>query len=56
MADAGQQDALDAIITMLEDLTLYSLGSRYAQPLKGTPIWELKTRSRGGQKGGARVY
>ena len=56
LASAGQQDALDAIVTMLEDLTLHGLQSRYAKPLQGTPIWELKTRSRGGQKGGARLY
>jgi hypothetical protein len=56
IASAGQQDALNSIITMLEDLTVHGLKCRYAKTLQGTPIWELKTRSRGGQKGGARVY
>jgi hypothetical protein len=53
---AGHQDALNAIIVMLEDLTIYRLESRFVKHLKGTPIWELKTRARGGLKGGARVY
>lgn len=56
LAETGHQDALNAIIVMLEDLTEHGLESRYVKNLKGTPIWELKTRSRGGQKGGARVY
>jgi hypothetical protein len=41
---------------MLEDLSEHGLVSRYAKVLKGTPIWELKTRSWGGIKGGAGVY
>ena len=56
LAHGGHQDALDAIIGMLEDLVQQVLKSRYALTLKGTPIWELKTRARGGSKGGARVY
>ncbi len=56
IAHIGHHDALDAIILMLEDLTQQGLESRYAKTLKGTPIWELKTRSRGGLKGGSRVY
>ena len=56
MAEAGHQQALDAIVGMLEDLIKNGLESRYTKVLKGTPIWELKTRSRGGLKGGARVY
>lgn len=56
IAEAGHQQALDSIVGMLEDLGKSGLGSRYIKPLKGTPIWELKTRSRGGIKGGARVY
>jgi hypothetical protein len=55
IASAGQRDALNFFI-MLEDLTVHGLKCRYAKTLQGTPIWELKTRSRGGQKGGARVY
>jgi hypothetical protein len=56
IVQVGHQDALDAIILMLEDLCQNGLDTRYAKVLKGTPIWELKTRSRGGIKGGARVY
>ena len=56
LARGGHQNALDAIVGMLEDLVQQGLKSRYALPLKGTPIWELKTRARGGPKGGARVY
>ena len=56
IAEAGHQEALRAIVLMLEDLSEHGLKSRYAKVLKGTPIWELKTRSRGGIKGGSRVY
>jgi len=56
LAHGGHQDALDAIIGMLEDLVQQGLKSRYALALKSTPLWELKTRARGGPKGGARVY
>jgi hypothetical protein len=56
LAEAGNQDALNAIIAMLEDLREHGLESRFIKNLKGTPVWELKTRARGGQKGGARVY
>ncbi len=56
IAQDNHQEALNAIILMLEDLTQQNLQSRYAKTLHKTPIWELKTRSRGGIKGGARVY
>jgi hypothetical protein len=56
ISHTGHHEALDAIILMLEDLTQQGLESRFAKTLKGTPIWELKTRSRGGLKGGSRVY
>jgi hypothetical protein len=56
IAHTGHQEALDAIILMLKDLTQQGLESRFAKTLKGTPIWELKTRSRGGLKGGSRLY
>jgi hypothetical protein len=52
----GHQDAIDSIIIMFEDLIVHGTQSRYAKPLQGMPIWELKTRARGGLKGGARVY
>ena len=55
ISQANHQEALNAIIQMLEDLVQNELTSRYAKTLEETPIWELKTRSRGGIKGGARV-
>lgn len=48
--------ALTAMIEMLTDLHQHGQESRYAKKLEGLPLWELKTRSRGGPKGGARVY
>ena len=56
MRAAGQRQAVTAIIRMVRDLKSSGRDSRYALPLKGLPLWELKTRSRGGKKGGARVY
>jgi hypothetical protein len=56
ISQANHQEALNSIIQMLEDLVENKLDSRYAKTLQGTPIWELKTRSRGGIKGGTRVY
>lgn len=56
IAEGGQQDALDSMILMLEDLAEFGRESRYVNTLHDMPIWELKTRSRGGVKGGARVY
>jgi hypothetical protein len=44
------------MVLMLEDLARFGTASRFARHLQGMPIWELKTRSRGGSKGGARVY
>lgn len=56
MRRAGQREAITSIIRMVKDLKESGRESRYAIPLKGSPLWELKTRSRGGEKGGARVY
>jgi hypothetical protein len=56
MRRAGQHDAVRAIIGMVGDLKANERDCRYLKALAGTPIWELKTRARGGQKGGARVY
>lgn len=52
----GQTEALGMMITMLSDLHRRGRKSRYLRNLAGTPIWELKSRSRGGAKGGSRVY
>jgi hypothetical protein len=56
LAEAGKQEAVDMMITMLSDLHQQGRGSRYLRAMTGTPIWELKSRSRGGLKGGSRVY
>jgi len=50
------QVAVNAVILMLEDLYVRGLESRFVKKLKDLPFWELKTRSRGGKKGGTRVY
>ena len=52
----GNQLAINAIIEMLHDLFVNDLETRFAKKLKDYPLWELKTRARGGIKGGARVY
>lgn len=44
-----------AAVEMLRDLRDKGLASRFAKKMHG-PMWELKTRSRGGGKGGVRVY
>lgn len=41
---------------MLRDLHEKGRGSRFLNKLTGTPLWELKPASRGGEKGGPRVY
>jgi hypothetical protein len=55
LIENNRQDAVDAIITMLEDFHARDMESRFVKKLKGLPVWELKTRARGGPKGGARV-
>jgi Phage derived protein Gp49-like (DUF891) len=51
-----EQLAVNSMILMIEDLYQQGLDSRFVKKLKHLPIFELKTRSRGGGKGGARVY
>ncbi len=41
---------------MLKDLLINGTQSRYLNGITGYPILELKTRSRGGEAGGARIY
>jgi hypothetical protein len=53
---SNQQASVDSIILMLQDFYLNGRKSRYLEKFKTLPFYELKTRSRGGQKGGARVY
>ena len=44
------------MIEMLTDLHQMGRDSRFLKKMKNNLVWALKTRSRGGQKGGARVY
>ena len=53
---AGTQDGVAMHIKMLKDLFEYGRASRYVVKVKSLPIWELKSASRGGEKGGARIY
>jgi hypothetical protein len=44
------------MIEMLHDLYTKDLNTRFAKKLKDYPLWELKTRAKGGIKGAARIY
>jgi hypothetical protein len=55
LAEQGRQDVVNACIEMLSDFFKQGIHSRYCKPLKGL-FWELKSRSRGGLKGGSRIY
>jgi len=52
----GKQKAVAVMLEMLKDLHEKGRGSRFLNKLTGTPLWELKPASRGGEKGGSRVY
>lgn len=52
----GQHAAVEQIGWMLQDLRKSGPSCRFLRMLKGTSLWELKPSTRGGQKGGARVY
>lgn len=54
--NAGRGEAVAMMIKMMGDLHQHGRDSRYLRAMKGTPIKELKPRSRGGLKGGSRVY
>lgn len=49
-------EAVSTIIEMVRDLKQHGRESRYLVAMTGYPIYELKPRSRGGEKGGTRVY
>jgi hypothetical protein len=49
-------EAILGVIKMMGDFYEFGLESRYVKKLQGLPVWELKTQSRGGVKGGTRVY
>ena len=50
------QLGVNAMIQMLHDLYKYDLETRFVKKMIDYPLWELKTRARGGEKGGARIY
>jgi hypothetical protein len=56
LAKARNQEAVNMMIAMLTDFHKQGFESRFVKKLKGLPIWELKSRARGGAKGGSRVY
>ena len=57
MNRAGYALAVTEYIRMCRDLRDHGHESRYAKPLRHLPgAWELKPTTRGGQRGGARVY
>lgn len=56
MIETGGPDALAMAIDMLRDLHRSGHLSRFARKLHGPPLWELKPLTRGGKKGGVRVY
>jgi hypothetical protein len=51
-----QKEALFQIGRMIAALKSLGLEYGFAKKLKSTPIYELKTHVRGGQKGGTRTY
>lgn len=57
MNRAGHGEAVIECIRMCRDLWQHGRNSRYLKPLKYLPgAWELKPTTRGGLRGGARVY
>jgi hypothetical protein len=56
LVKTGQQLAVNAMVEMMADVHQNGHTSRFIKSLKGLPLLELKTTSRGGEKGGARIY
>lgn len=56
LAEQRKLLGMRAIGKMLKDLLINGTQSRYLSGITGYPILELKTTSRGGETGGARVY
>jgi hypothetical protein len=52
---SGHQDCIAQMVRMVADLKNHGTKSRFFKGLGG-PLVELKSRSRGGDKGGARIY
>lgn len=51
-----KHQGVSMVIEMLTDLVQHGQASRYLVKMKGSSIWELKSTTRGGQRGGSRVY
>lgn len=56
LAEQRKLLGMRAIGKMFKDLLVTDTTSRYLRGITGYPILELKTASRGGEAGGARVY
>jgi hypothetical protein len=56
LVKSGKKRPIAAIIKMVKDLKENGRESRYLVRMGNYPIYELKTRARGGQTGGTRVY
>jgi hypothetical protein len=56
LVTSGYTEALSEIIDMLDELCASGHGSPYVRKLQGIPFSELKSTTRRGQRGGARVY
>lgn len=52
----GNHQAVEEIIKMVKALKLLGLECGFVKKLKGSPLLELRSHSRGGNKGGVRVY
>ena len=56
LAEQRKLLGMRAIGKMIKDLLVTGTSSRYLRGITGYPMLELKTASRGGEAGGARVY
>jgi hypothetical protein len=52
----GNHQAVEEIIKMVKALKELGLECGFVKKLKGLPLLELRSHSRGGNKGGVRVY
>jgi hypothetical protein len=56
LALEGHSEALSTMIAMLDDPYRHGRESRHLRKLKNLPLFELRSASRGGEKGGCRIY
>lgn len=56
LGEDGKQRGVAMMIKMMRELHEQGRSSQHLVKLKSSPIWELKSTSRGGEVGGARVY